>query len=187
LIDDAKAQGLQAIYKAGRAEALNALAAECQGIALEIIKVRLRRRGLQFQRSAMEDLAHEASTRLISRYLTTPGYIVRRFPRVLRDDVTNVMTDGGHQDRPKATAMRETVEADDTLPAECREAKDDVRDFARDLESEHPRGAEILVDIYRATSFRAAMLKLAEYVDKRWLYDRAVKLRTVYRMTRRRR
>jgi hypothetical protein len=187
VIDDSKAQGLQAIYRAGRKEALNALAEECQGIAFAIVRARVRRLRLCMDRSAMEDAAHEASTRLISRYLRNPEYLVRRFPKILHREVLHVMTDGGHQDRPKAVALRETIEVDDTLAARLPEAQEDARFYAQDLETEHPRGREILVDIYRATSFRAGMLKLAEYVDKRWLLDRAVKLRTVYKMTRRKR
>jgi hypothetical protein len=64
---------------------------------------------------------------------------------------------------------------------------EDRRDYVRDIYSEHDRGTDILLAIVHATSFRKAVLEVADIAGKPWCYDRATKLREVYRMTRRRR
>jgi signal transduction histidine kinase len=179
MIDNTKARGLQEIFAAGRREALEPLAIECNNIAYQITK-----KFQRFSRERRAEIAHEASARLIERYLRNPDYRVKGFTNMLRIEVRHVVTGGGHANRPKAIAERTMLPIEDVHCAE-RQPRDDVQYYAEDIESEHPQGGRILRDIYRATTFRAAILALSEYVDRRWLYDHSVKLRTVYRMTRR--
>jgi hypothetical protein len=160
---------------------LDALAVECRNIAFEITKKYPR-----FDRSRREDIAHEATSRLIERYLKKPGYHVRSFASMLRTEIRHVVTNGGHNNRPSAEIERTMGCIDDSIIADEREQQEDRRYFVEDIRSEHLEGERILLDLFRATTFRAAVLQLSTYVDKRWLYDRSVKLRTVYRMTRRR-
>ena len=167
---------------AGRREALDALAVECRKIAFEIVKKYSR-----LDRSRREDIAHEATARLIERYLRKPDYRVRSFSSTLRTEILHVVTNGGHSNRPSAQIERTMTCVDDSMVADQREQGDDNRYFVDDIRSEHPQGERILLDLFRATTFRGAVLQLATYVDRRWLYDRSYKLRTVYRMTRRKR
>jgi hypothetical protein len=180
VIDNAKARGLQEIFSAGRREALEPLAVECRAIAFEIAKKYHR-----FPRERREEIAHEATSRLIERYLKNPAYHVRSFSGILRTEVLHVVTGGVKNGRPCVEIERTMASIDEGVITDTRQSKGDERTYFDDLRTEHPEGDRIILDLYRATTFRAAVLRLSEYVDRRWLYDRSAKLRTVYKMTRR--
>lgn len=69
MIDNSKARGLQEIYKAGGKGALNALAIECECIALKLVKAQCRKYHLHFEWPKIKEFAHDAAAQFITQYL----------------------------------------------------------------------------------------------------------------------
>ncbi len=94
MIDNRKALGLQAIYKAGRKEALDALYLECVSIASIIVKAECKRRHIYFVHEKIEQIANDAATKLIEMYLKSPDYEVRCFSARLKLNIQSIMSRG---------------------------------------------------------------------------------------------
>lgn len=48
------------------------------------------------------------------------------------------------------------------------------------IESGGERGKRVVVDLYRATYYKRAILAIALYMPKQWIYNHAVELKTVF-------
>jgi len=60
------------------------------------------------------------------------------------------------------------------------EEKENPRDYLKDILTDHANGDYIVYTLYKARSYKSAILKIEKLTGKRWLYDRAVKLKYVY-------
>ena len=69
------------------------------------------------------------------------------------------------------------------VPAPTPEYGEDTRTYLQDI-LELPQGRKIVVDVYRATSYKKAILAIAQYTSKRVIYDHAARLKLLYDYTR---
>lgn len=179
---DQRAIGLQSIYHAGRREALAPLRKECQAIAAGIVRWELRRRGLRLTVERIEELATDASARLIAQYLKHPDYRVRNFSSRLRCEVRYVMF-APARSRQQNFEEHLVVTGDADLHSADREKQEQIpQSMALDaLVADHPRGKKIAADLCRSLYYRVAIRRIAEYVERRWIYEHAEALHQVFR------
>jgi hypothetical protein len=58
--------------------------------------------------------------------------------------------------------------------------KENPKHYLKDLLSDHDNGDFIVYTLYKSKTYRTAILKIEKVVGKRWIYDRAIKLKYVY-------
>jgi len=135
------------------------------------------------------DMAHDASSRLVARYLRPEGYYIKYFRKTTWRECQHQLFDGGHQDRPGKKVEREMlpIEAAEEVKAGNGNGHEETAYSFQDIVSDHPRGSDAIVDIYRSKSYREAMETVARYLSRRFMLDHAVRLKYIYRNTRRRR
>lgn len=176
-----RAIGLQSIYRAGRKEALGALAEDCKAIAAHIVRTECRSHGLHFTVERIEELAHEASARFIEQYLKHPGYEVRNFGCRIRYDVRHVMYDRERKKQKSFEAHQELMGETEKYPTQDREPQRFSPASALDeLVADHPRGKKIAADLYRTRNYRLAVKRIAVYVERRWIYEHAEALHQIF-------
>lgn len=192
-IDETVIRGIQARLLDGDARAPTMLYAEARRMATILLKAQLRQRKMTMTPERCEQIEHDAASHFVARYLRPEGYHVERFAKVIRYDVLRVMSgfrNLSRKDRPhhKHAAEKAAVSLDTVqVAAPDAESYDDPRWFARELEDDHARGGEILLRLFLAQTFPQAVREVADIAGRAWCYDNAVKLRAVYRYTRRRR
>jgi hypothetical protein len=137
--------------------------------------------------SEVGEMAHDSSSRLLSQYLKHPGYRVKNFRRRVWLECQYHLFDGGHQDRPGKEIDRKMlpIEAAEKVKSDNGNGHEETIFSFQDIVTEHPRGAQMIIDIFRAKSYRDAIETIAEYTSKRWMLDHAIRLKYVYRNTRR--
>jgi hypothetical protein len=183
-VDETAAHERQDAYYHGDTEALGGLYTEIRKIAKAWVFVIANKKRIPFYDGQADYVAHESATRIISLYLRKPGYRVYSFYERVRLEVYYHLFDGGHRDRAGEIRKAATVSLGDMDPeAECdeRECKPDA---LQAIEESSPYGTRIIVDLGTAKNYRGAILRIAGYMPKRWIYDNADSLHTVYRMTR---
>ena len=187
MIDDSKALTFQADYlSTGSKQALTMLYCEVRRMAgLYLYDIR-DKRALSYTDGDLDDLAHDSASRLISRYLKHDFYQVEFFRKSVYQEVEHALDghDGnGHKNFPKYQGQRDQLPIDSARTMETVVAvKGNPKHYIEELQADHANGGAIILAIYRATSFRKAMLEVAGIAGKRWIYDNAHKLREVYRI-----
>ena len=189
MIDDSIAVDLQERYLSGDKRMLSALYCEVKRMAAII----LRQIANGIHRDLTEDeeaeMAHDSASRLLSQYLKHSGYRVRNFKIRVRDECLYRLFDGGHQDRPGKKIEREMlpIEAAEHVKSGNGNGHEDTTYSFKDIMTDHPCGAQIIIDLFRARSYREAIESIASYATKRWMLDHAVRLKYVYKHTRKKR
>jgi len=153
---------------------------EGEGRALSGLYAELRYMGDQILRGRPDaaDLSHQAASRLVERYMRHPGgYRIRHFGYMVSREVAHALADGGNGHR--ATRECRLVEE----PANTIIPDDEIQpiDYVKDLQRTSV-GRRVLLDLWSSWGYQRAMLTIAEYVGRSWIYARAMQLHTVYRM-----
>jgi hypothetical protein len=179
LIDERRAHGLQAMYHAGAAGALQPLQEACAEIAQRITTAKVRRLRLPFSHDRIKEIAHDASSGLVSRFLDDPGFRVKRFSKMLGYRVQDELFVSPRQ-RQKTFEAR-VLFKDSPLESCAETVPTRETDSALELAESHRWGKKAVADLCRARSYRQAIKRIAAYVERRWIYDHADALHEVYR------
>lgn len=179
MISEARAHGLQAMYLAGAIGALAALREECTSISCRIINAKVRKMHLPVSRERIEEIASDSASMLIARFLSDPGFHVRRFGKMLGYRINDELFISPRQ---KQRTFEARIQFKDFLSdTACESGADPVDDAALDLATSHPWGKKAVADLCRSRSYRQAIKRIATYVERRWIYDHATGLHQVYR------
>ncbi len=182
MIDNAKALGLQEIYKAGCIGALNALAMECEGIAFVLVKAQCRKYGLYFEHERIREYAHDAAAQFIAQYLKHSDYSVRSFSGRIRRDVLNVMF-GRARNKQDSFEDEQLQHEDAFIDKHGGNGHEAINPGTglEDLVAEHPEGKKIAADLYRSRSYTVAVRRIAAYVERGWIYEHAERLHYIFK------
>jgi hypothetical protein len=182
VLDVSTAISLQDQYLAGNKRMLSALYCEVSRLVDSV----LNKRALDEQERT--DIAHDVASRLCARYLRPEGYRVQSFRRTIWLECKHRVTDGGHQERPGKQIEKKMLPIEAILDVEAkdRNGHEDTTYSLQDILSDHAMGYQIVIDIYRSRSYREAMERVAVYATRRWMLDHCVRLKYVYKHTRRR-
>jgi len=162
------AHELQRRYLEGEGRALTALYSELRYMAGQILR----------GRPDSTEIAHHAAARLVERYMRSPGgYRIRHFGFMVSREVAHALLYGGNGHREPPDAQLEYE------PASIVERGDELQpiDYAKDLQRTEV-GRKALLDLWSSWGYQRAVLTIAEYAGRAWIYARAVQLHTVYRM-----
>ena len=189
MIDDSVASRLQTLYLAGNPRMLSALYCEVRRMAELMLRQMAAKVHRDLSTQERADMAHDAASRLCARYLRPEGYRVIYFGKTTWRECQYQLFDGGHQDRPGKKIQREMVpiEAAANVKSGNGNGHEDTTDSLKDILHDHPQGSQIIIDIFTSKSYREAVERIASYVNKRWMLDHAMRLKYVYKHTRRRR
>lgn len=186
---DFNAMTSQAVYLLTRdEEAFNQLYRDCRKIAVQQLKYTSTKSQYVFDRDRFNQIVDDATANLLEYYVRKPEYVVRHFKTRIFQEIRRVLYAPYGRDACDKGWNEHHVQLDDehfTIPQPEVETND-LTYALQDILSEHPKGKQIVIDIYRAQSYKQAILTIAGYVDKRWIYDRAQQLHRVYKHTRRR-
>ncbi|HXK36898.1 MAG TPA: hypothetical protein VJ553_04935 [Candidatus Paceibacterota bacterium] len=167
-MNETVAHELQRRYLEGEGRALSGLYAELRFMAAQIL------RGCP----GGAEVAHHAAARLVERYMRNPGhYRIHHFGFMVSREVAHALLYGGN-------GHREPHDAELTFePASIVERGDAIHpvDYATDLQRTEI-GRRALLDLWSSWGYQRAVLTIAEYAGRAWIYARAVQLHTVYRM-----
>jgi hypothetical protein len=176
---EARAHGLQAMYQAGAVGALEALNEECTAIAVQIARSKVRRLRICVQRDRIEQIAHDASSRLMERYLRDACFHVRHFSVLLSHRVKDELFVSPRQ--KQQTFEARVQYGNDAEPSELELATATSSDAAIDIATSHRWGKKAVADLCRSRSYRQAIKRISAYVERRWIYEHASSLHEVYR------
>ncbi len=188
MVDDAIAIELQDRYLSGDKHILSALYCEVRRMAALMLRQIANGVNRDLTDDEESEMSHDSASRLLSQYLKHPGYRVRNFRIRVRDECLYRLFDGGHQDRPGKKIEREMmpIESAEHVKSGNGNGHEDTTFSFQDIMTEHPRGSQMIIDLFRARSYREAIQSIASYATRRWIFDHAVRLRYVYKHTRRR-
>ena len=178
----------QAQYLRGDPEALGRL---YQALVLRARPVcwalAVRQCGIWINPDRVTQISHDAASRIVERYLRHEHYEIASFPTVIRLEVLHALTEGGHGNRP----TRKMVMRAGSLSPSMEDPKiwdhDDPSGYLQDLLDDHERGRDIVLALVRGTTYRKAIVAVREIASRQWIYDHAIELRYVWKLTRRRR
>lgn len=186
--DGMSAETSQVVYILTRSEqSFNQLYRDCRKIAVQQLKYISTKSQYVFDRDRFNQVVDDATANLLEYYVRKPDYYIRHFKTRIHQELARVLYAPYGRGACDKRWNEHHVQLDEdhyTIP-QVEEEKLDLTYALQDLLSEHTKGKQIVIDIYRATSYKQAILTIAKYVDKRWIYDRAEKLYRVYRFTRR--
>ncbi len=167
-MNESVAHELQRRYLEGEGRALTGLYAELRFMASRMLT----------GRAEAAEVSHHAASRLIERYMRSPGvYRIRHFGCMVSREVAHALLYGGNGHRePRDERL---VFEPATEPA-ADNAIHPV-DYAKDLQRTEI-GRRALLDLWSSWGYQRAVLAIAEYAGRAWIYARAVQLHTVYRM-----
>jgi hypothetical protein len=183
LINESVARDFQDKYIEGQRGAMAGLYAECRHISELLVFAYAKSHKVSFGPAQVDEYSHDAASRLLTRYTKYPGYFVRSFGHMLRQEVRNVLTEGGRQTK-RIRFRRDMVPLECAAGTEAGKQSPQPEPFNRLLD--HKEGQQIILDIVKARSYRGAVLQVGGYVSHDWMRARAVELAYVYRMTRKR-
>jgi hypothetical protein len=167
-MNDRVAHELQRRYLEGEGRALSALYSELRYMAGQILR----------GREDGAEVAHHAASRLVERYMRNPGgYRIRHFGYMVSREVAHALLYGGNGHRGPQDAQLSFEPADTIAPGNELHPIDYAKDLQRtDI------GRRALLDLWSSWGYQRAVLIIAEYAGRAWIYARAVQLHTVYRM-----
>ena len=182
------AETAQVVYILTHAErSFDQLYRECRKIAVQQLKYISRKSQYTFNPDRFSQIVNDATTNLMEYYVRKPNYYIRHFKTRIHQELNRVLYTPYGRDACDKRWNAHHIQLDEdhyTIPQQ-EEEKLDLTYSLQDILTEHPKGKQIVIDIYRASSYKQAILTIAQYVDKRWIYDRCEKLYRVYRFTRR--
>lgn len=178
MIGEARAHGLQAMYVAGAVGALQALQEECTSIAQRLALSKIRKLHIFVEHDKVEQIAHDASTKLMERYLQDPDFKVRHFSKMLGYKIKDELFISPRQRQKTFEASIICKDVETSGPYFSPEIMDDA---ALDIAISHQWGKKALADLCRSRSYRQAIKRISAYVERRWIYDHASALHEVYR------
>lgn len=178
---------IQARYHRGDRGALGELYQGFIDMARPVCWCLARQSSVAMDRERVEQLAHDSASRIIERYLRHDRYVIRSFAPVVRLEVLHAFTEGGDGDRPTWRFIHRAEALSPEIPAMVSARSDgDPSTYLQDLVDDHDRGQEIVLALVRGTTYRKAITAVTAVASRRWVYDHAVKLRYVWKLTRRR-
>ncbi len=175
-VDDSIARNLQERVHRGERQAMTLLYAELRHVAIILCKSFLQKRGQRMPEEKIAEVAHDAVTVLMTRYMKDRAYHVRNFRAALWLELLQVITGG----------RRKTVPAEEVSEAVAEQAyggnrrEEEAREYLHDLLAEHKAGPRVVFDLARSKTYREAVFRIAEYTGRQWIRDRARKLVKVY-------
>ncbi len=133
-----------------------------------------RDRHISIDRGRIDEIAHDAASRIIERYLKYDGYYVQRFHKVAKLAVLGLVT---------GTRIDSTISLQDTNNTSKSEINTnwDRNDMGGNSYGFEQRS---VIDIALAQSYKKALLSIAGYAPMWWISSRAERLHQIYRMTR---
>lgn len=143
-----------------------------------LLKSRLDKLGKYYPANERDILAHDAVTRMLEMYLKRPNQgpmqIVSRLNLEIRFQLHN----------PKIIKQNYEGSLDGLAAAGPVKKPDELQYFSRVAEDPDVDGRHIIVDLYRYRYYKHAILAIAKYTKKSWIYSHCKELRNIWLMTR---
>ena len=179
MLSDPELQELQTLYNANPTEALlSKMFVEFKKVTAVLFASHCRKLGLYYDYYTRQQYIEDATTSLITMY-------IRKFPYEcpirtrLYKEVLYILHNRQKQLRDKKHCSLEAyIEANPLLTKKKEEEKDPYT-FTSVI-AQHAEGKRIVVDLYTATSYKKAILKISTYVDKSYIYRHAKELHTIW-------
>ncbi|MFA5377273.1 MAG: hypothetical protein WC455_16100 [Dehalococcoidia bacterium] len=178
ILDETRARELQARYLEGDQDALGGLYLEIRSIARKWAAIILSAKHLPVSKQKLDIISHDAATKIILLYLKNSDYSIYSFYERVRLEVMKALF---HKNLRK-DEQTEDIEAL-RIPYVARETRKH-NDAMQSVMTECPQGNRVVLDLAGSRWYKEAINKISAYVSRPWIYDHAVELHTLYRMTR---
>jgi hypothetical protein len=189
MVDDTRAKACQSVYILTRSDiALGELHKECVAIARNMVEHITWTTKYTMSPDRAMQIAQDGAVNLMEYYLKKRDYVVRFFNKRMQHIIREILYSKYGRHANDNRWEQHNIQLDDEhneIACKEEEEKLDLTYALEDILSEHPDGKRIVIDIYRARTYKSAILTINKYVSKRWIYDRAEKLYRVYKYTRR--
>lgn len=177
--DGAELQRLEAVYLASRNEKdLEPMYSALLIAGKVLLKSYLSKIGLRLSLDRRQEVVHDATTRLLSQYLKKPEQesipLVSRMHLELLYQLHN----------PSQVKIDQQIELtpQHSLPLYEEESTEPVDYVTMIGSDETVQGKRIIVDLHRNRYYKRAILTIAEYTPKAWIYNHAVELHTIWQI-----
>jgi len=176
MMGNTEALGHQALYRfTGQVLWYQALFSEVLLLSKISVKSILGKNGVWL--GDIDDIALDVTIRLMQRFKDQPLYRVRNFISAVYFESQYRLYNKNQQQVDK------TIEVPETIPCGKQEESESGDFFLLDILAE-PWGKQAVLILYRSSSYRQGVLKLAEFIPKRTLYDFALRLNKLYKSSR---
>lgn len=178
MLDETRARALQEMYIISKHPViLSHLRHEIECMSLPLFVSQLKKTGYRMDNERLDELAYESSTRFIEMYLKNPDWECRSFRNRIYLEVLFFLYS------PKAK-QQPHEELDETVHTPEPEYEEDTRFVIEDIMSDTTYWRNVLMDCWRSKTYRSFILTINQYVDKKWIYDHAIRLHKLYVYTR---
>lgn len=133
---------------------------------------------------SLDELADACAVRFIEMYLKVPGWKCENFGKRIWHEVMYYL----HGDRPGTLRRIEKNEVGEipeavTMPEPVE--SESTADSMGDIIGSQPYWRNVVIDCYKAKTYKGFVLAISAYCGRRWIYDHAARLHHLYKQTRR--
>jgi hypothetical protein len=180
MLDETRAKALQEIYLVSKHPIiLGCLRSEIESMSQPLFILQLKKTGFHMPKDTIEELAYDASTRFIEMYMKDSNWECRSFRNRIYLEVLFFL----YSKKKKNEKCQDELDVNMASPE--KEHDEDTRFVIEDLMSDTVYWRNVLIDCYKAKSYKAFIITINAYLDKKFIYDHAVRLHKLYIHTRR--
>lgn len=180
MINETRVRALQSAYLVTRKPTfLFHYQQEVQNIIKKIMYYKLIKSGVIYPQYKMEEISHDASIRFIEQYIRNTEYVCMQFSSRLNKEALFALYDK----KIKAKDRNEMPLYEDM--SICVDVKEDDTWVIEDIMSDTIYWRNVLLDCYKATSFKKFLITISAYVSVQWITDHVKRLKKLYKNTRR--
>lgn len=177
MINDSLAKELQTTYLASRLDKdFAALHKEIQNIATSLIFLKIKGTGVYLD---VREKSWDASTRFMEMYLKNPNWVCSAFAFRIDCEVKYIL----YNKKQRQFDSESEIPPDHILPQPTK--KENIDNVIEDLMEDSVYWRNILIDCYRAKSFKAFVTKMSAYHDRAFMEEHILRLKALYKHTRR--
>lgn len=179
MVDERLARSLQETYLETRDQTTLAhLKAEVEAIAASLARKHMAKTGCYYSDDDMMILADACAIRFIEQYLKHEDWMCRKFaPRVMLEVKYYLYNRKAKREEP--------VQIDNNVQEAEHVRPEDTGHILGDIIASNKYWRNVLLDCYKAKSYKAFILGISSYSRRRWIYDHAERLHLLYKYTRR--
>jgi hypothetical protein len=144
---------------------------ECRLISGMLLKSYLEGKKIAFPMDKILEYTHDASTRLLERFIVDPTYRVKSFRGILWHEIQYQLFGMNNKKIKEEQKLVSLDETHNIIPAPVKDALEPLDDSLQEILRNHPNGKKIIVFLKSSKSFTTAIRKIEKLASRKWIRD----------------
>jgi len=185
MLSDPGLKDLETLYNSNPNEkTLDLMYKEFKLVTQVLFMSHCKKKGLYYSKDTRDQHIHDATTSLIEMYIRKYPYTCPIRTRLYKEILFILHRPTNVRKERRTCSLEQYIEITNREPhIEVEETATNIAEYPT-VVAQHTQGKRIVIDLYAATYYKKAILKIATYVDKKWIYAHAVELKTIFDLTR---